>query len=510
MRNPPTKRGATLEPPPPKKKGPPPKRRVQGATRQAQGIKPKEPRTRSIAPKPDPETDGPEVYYDHQSLVFWFRDENGEFTRMNESAVRQHMHIAGFDNERRRGNPSDIDEAIAKIRLTKKIDYVGRLAGYPIGYWTIYGRRLLITREARLAELSPTDDETVRDFVVRLLGAEQADVVFSWTKCALEARRAGIDRLRAGLPPNFRAGQYLGIAGDPDHGKTVLSRILVWAISSLDEMKGDLSQFHKGQTTFNADGAKHETHVIDDEGGSDSPTGRREMLESIKKGTGQQEKRVHGKGQDGETLELFNRTIILLNRGIADLRILPEVEDEGISTKIHLLKTVTRAVECDTTNIDAFNDYFDALRAAVPGFIRFLDAYEVPEELRGGRFGMRHYHNPELLLDLSELSTTTDFWEVIDSSELLVPCDVRNNSCGLVERYDGVFRGTTGQLFSALLAGDTKQRLLTLAKNSAAFGKIVHAAADQHAKFPAAQRRIKRLGRSHGSPERFEITRPTE
>lgn len=483
-----------MKPPPPKKKVP--EARPQGPSSECLEQLPKKlgtPPPAAIAGESAPV----EIYYDHNSLVFWFKDRAGEFTRMSESAIRQHLNIAGFDNSRSRGLASQIDEMVAEIRLTKKIDYVGRLAGYPIGYWQIYGRRLLITREARLAEPSHSDNTKIVDFIVRLLGKEQADVVFAWVKLAIAARRAALTRLIQEKPPNFRAGQYLGVAGDPDHGKTVLSRILVWTISSLDEMKGDLSQFHKGQTTFNADGAKHETHVIDDEGGSDSPTGRREMLESIKKGVGQQEKRVHGKGQEGETLELFNRTIILLNRGIADLRILPEMDD-GISEKIHLLKTIARAVDCDTCDIDAFNQYFDDLRAAVPDFIGFLDQFEIPSELVGGRFGMLHYHNPELLADLSELSSTTGLWELLDDFWF--------------EHIwrDGKFVGTTGSLYSALI--DTadfgpKARLLGFAKTAAIFGKIVHSAADQEARKPQSQRRIARLGRSHGSAMQFEFTK---
>jgi hypothetical protein len=482
---------------------PPPRKDVQGsndpaprAKREAPPIKRPKPSEPDPAVSPKNQAPGSgklEAYYDDSAKDYLVREENGSFMRCSEGSLARKLNRAGVSAKKEHnGRLSAVEEQIDDIQQTKKVDYVGRLAGYPGGYWEVYGRRLLITREAQLAKPRDTGNTAVADFFVRLLGTEQADVLFSWAKLAVVARRAGIERLTQGLPPNFRAGQYLGIAGDTDNGKTVGSRLLVWTISSLDEMKGDLSQFHKGQTTFNADGARHETHVIDDEGGSDSATGRREMLESIKKGTGQQEKRIHGKGQDGETLELFNRTIMLLNRGIADLRILPDVEDKGMREKIHLLKSVANAVDCDTTDTDDFNRYFDELRAAIPDFIYFLDHFTIPEKLRGGRFGMLAYHNPELLLDLGELSSTTDFWEMLDDSLILSSTEP--------------YIGTTGQLFSRLLTEDYGRRVMTVAKTPSMFGKMVHAAADQAERLPEGARRIKRLGRSHGSAERFAIS----
>src|SRR5262249_21244631 len=155
---------------------------------------------------------------------------------------------------------------------------------------------------------------------------------------ALEARREAIKRLKAKLPPNFRQGQFMGILGEPNDGKTLLSRIAVWTIASIDEVKGDLSQFLKGDTTFNSDGAHHEVHVTDDEGGKDSPTGQREMGEAIKKSVSQQEKRVHAKGKEGKVVELFNRTVMLLSCGPADMQILPEMT-KGIKEKFIMLKS---------------------------------------------------------------------------------------------------------------------------------------------------------------------------
>ena len=58
--------------------------------------------------------------------------------------------------------------------------------------------------------------------------------------------------------------------------------------------------------------------------------------------------------------------------------------------------------------------FWNALVAELPAFVHFLENYEIPVALRSPRFGVVHYHHPELLEALSSLAPEQQLLEMID------------------------------------------------------------------------------------------------
>jgi hypothetical protein len=50
----------------------------------------------------------------------------------------------------------------------------------------------------------------------------------------------------------------------------------------------------------------------------------------------------------------------------------------------------------------------------LPAFLWYLEQWEIPEELKCERFGIRYFHHPELLEALSELAPETKLLALID------------------------------------------------------------------------------------------------
>lgn len=440
-----------------------------------------------LNPKPE-QPDLPKIYYDRVSASRYWADVDGTFVPINESGVRQRLWIAGLSSDRKRG-PSEIDLRIIEIQNEFGADYIGRLAGWPVGFHAYGDNHLLITSEAKLIEPTYGNNTALRDFITKLLGEEQAAYMHAWNKLAVHARRQGLERIKHGLAPNFRIGQALSVIGEHNHGKTVLSKVETKIVSGAGGTKGDPSQAHTQATAFNEDLSEHEIHVLDDEGGGDSYTARRQFGESIKKSVATSEKRIHGKGKKAVTLEPFVRTVILINSRLADIRVLPPL-DSGMADKLIVFKTIGPGFGEIAADDEAYGQRMDDLIAAIPDYLGWLENWEIPAEIKESRYGVASYHNPEVKAGLAELGLEFELVQLVHRARDFV----------FGERKTTAIKTSSG-LFSTFMRGDQlRYEVLAIARTAAVFGKIMSSAADH---FPDV---FKRLGRVHGSAERYQIT----
>jgi hypothetical protein len=347
-----------------------------------------------------------------------------------------------------------------------------------------------VTSETPL--LTPTYGRStaIWDFRERLFGPKQAAVKHAWTKIAIEARKEGLRRIKAGLPPSWPIQQTMCIVGAKNHGKTLDAQIDLLAIGGPDAKSVNPAQSHNGDTSFNEDLSEEILHLMDDEGGRDDYNARRRFGEEIKKSVANVGKRVHGKGKKAITLDPFTRTVILLNDKLEDIRVLPPM-DKGMKDKFILFQTVGSGVDhTDGRSYQARRDYY---MNSVSDYIGALETWEIPAHLKDpdNRYGIASYHNPEVLASLTELSN-------------------ENQLLGVIMKFpklNGAIK-TSGELFSDLLQGDTvyltsyRDEVLSIAKSAIIFGKILASAADR---FPAV---IIPVGRSNGSTMRYKIVFP--
>ena len=153
--------------------------------------------------------------------------------------------------------------------------------------------------------------------------------------------------------------------------------------------------------TFNSDltGAEH-LQISDEVANQDYAT-RRKFGAAIKDITVNYQQSVHAKGKEAINLPLRWRLTASLNDRDEDLCILPPYEpqlwEKIILIKLHHGKELLPAQHERET-------VWATILEEIPALCGFLMNYPIPKELTHPRYGITHYHNPELLVALDAIS----------------------------------------------------------------------------------------------------------
>jgi hypothetical protein len=94
--------------------------------------------------------------------------------------------------------------------------------------------------------------------------------------------------------------------------------------------------------------------------------------------------------------------------------ILPPI-DEHLSDKLILLKVTKISMPMPTRTDENRRAFRKAIATELPHYLAHLLKMDIPLELRGDRFGVLTYQNPELLGRLNELSPEFQLLELIDT-----------------------------------------------------------------------------------------------
>jgi hypothetical protein len=354
------------------------------------------------------------IYYE-DSKGFRLDDGSGRYVSLSETAVRRYLIDRGFN---KRANPlepqSEVDNALHQIQLTKVVDYVGPLAGRKPGMYEVGGKTILVTGAPKIIQ----PDATVQwPFLKRIFeellatdDPSQLTHFYCWLHVAYTALRAGIDTPHGPDAP----GQALAIAGAAASGKTLLQHIIK---EILGGRSANPYPFMSGRTGFNADLLGAEVLMFGDEQTSTHMNARRASGDKLKGLVAESEYRCEGKFANALILRPFWRVTMSLNDEPENVCVLPPL-DESIADKLMLLRARpvtlfnTSAWSTDrTTNMNA-------IRAELPGFLAFIDKFQIPDELRDHRFGVKAYHHIDLVRALGSLSSEQRLLELIDSSSL--------------------------------------------------------------------------------------------
>jgi len=79
-----------------------------------------------------------------------------------------------------------------------------------------------------------------------------------------------------------------------------------------------------------------------------------------------------------------------------------------------LLKVNKRPMPMPTFSTVEREAFRATIKAELPAFLHFLLGWEIPTELRSERFGIRHYHHPDLLAAIDSTKREFRFLEFID------------------------------------------------------------------------------------------------
>lgn len=342
------------------------------------------------------------IYYDKATKYYYMLAPSEDYIPVSRSDLAGQLVSSGMDPKIPKGGwLSPVEEYILKLQRDNHVDFVGALAGHSRGFLDMGGTRCLIITQPTFIKPAPGDWSMLRGVLERMFGATQWKHVLGWIKVALDMFHGRL----------WHAGQALVICGPAGAGKNLFGLILQQLFGG--RMPGKPYKFMTGRTDFNADFFASELLTIEDEAESTSIQARRAFGSAIKMMTVNQVQWLHPKGKTALSVTVLQRLLVSLNNDPERLLVLPPIEPD-IEDKIILLRVEKHPMPMETSTPAGMAAFWSALTAQLPAFVHFLHEWQVPLDMREPRFGVRHYHHPELLASLHVLSPEQRLLELID------------------------------------------------------------------------------------------------
>lgn len=348
-----------------------------------------------------------DLHYDDRGGSYYRRDDRGNYIKAKDGDARRYLRTLGFSRKSAEGDPSEMDHVLEFVQRCQNCDYASALAGHKAGLQMIEGRRILVTVGPRLVDPAPGEWNTVRAVIEGLLGDEQAKWFYAWLKIAIHAVRNS----------RHRKGQALIVAGPANCGKSLCQAIITALLG------GRIAKpfpYLCGRTEFNSEmfGAEH--LMIEDEPASSDPRVRKKFGAEIKGLVANTEQRCHAKNREGLTLRPIWRLSITLNDDPASLLVLPQWE-EGLKDKLMLFHARSFQMPVDTLADGGQDKLWKSITDELPAFVHFLESFVIREEMRDSRFGVKAFHNSELLELMDAMTDEMKLLEMVDSTHFNAP-----------------------------------------------------------------------------------------
>lgn len=361
------------------------------------------------AQPPTPEDAGattklPLLLYDVARSSYWIEDSRGTWITVNETSLRRHMRGLGITNTPNAGHQGAQDRHLNRIQLDQNVAFAAPLAGYRTGVTEVCGNRILVTNAAKLITPKEGKWPLIEKLLENLFKGETYDQrphVFGWLKVAYEALKV----------EQRRPGQALVIAGERDCGKSLFQKLIT---EILGGRAAKPYRYMSGETPFNSELCGAEHLMIEDEIASTDFRRRRSFGARIKDFTVNEIQSYHAKRIAAMSVKPFWRISVTLNDEPEDLLILPPI-DESLVDKIILMKAYRKPMPMPTGTMAEREAFWNAIVAELPAFLWFLIQWEIPKELRSERFGIAHFHHPDLIKAIEAQTPENRLLELIDA-----------------------------------------------------------------------------------------------
>ena len=344
------------------------------------------------------------AYYDSRRREYLVRDKLGGWLPLNETQYKRRLRRDGLRSKAEDGELiSEVDARLLEVQEEFNIDYAGPVAGYDSGFYTEGETRFLVTRSPNVPKPEPGDWSTIKALINGLLRDDTGQInhLYGWLKIACEALRER----------KFRPGQAVAFAGPRESGKSLLQNHII--TPALGGRVAKPYQHMVGDTPFNSDLFAAEHLSIEDEHASTDIRARLKFGAQIKNITVNDIQRCHQKNREAFTMRPFWRLSISLNDEPEHMMVLPPM-DESIEDKIMLFKVSKKPMPMPTRTLEERQAFLDRIAKELPAFLHWLTEWEIPEDIRCQRFGVRYFHHPELLEEINDLSPEERFMGFID------------------------------------------------------------------------------------------------
>lgn len=349
-------------------------------------------------------TPTPDAFFDAGKNGYWIRNLRGAWISINETQFKRILKQRGFSPKvREEAYVSPLDEILIEIQQCCDVHYAGALAGHTAGVYDMGERRILVTESPRIIPAKPGEWRTLRAFIEGLLYDPQFDqhpYLYGWLKVSYETLLAG----------EKRPGQGLTLAGPHGCGKSLLQNLITLILGGRSARP---YQFMSGLTSFNSDLFEAEHLMIEDEQASTDIRARRNFGAQLKNVTVVDWQRCHAKNRVALSLAPFWRLSITVNDEPENLMVLPPIDD-SIEDKLIILRASKKAMPMPTATLEQRKLFWAKLVSELPAFLHFLTQWEIPSELVNERFGITHFHHPEILAAIDSLAPEFRLLRLID------------------------------------------------------------------------------------------------
>lgn len=375
-----------------------------------------------------------EVCFDFNRQNYWMRNERGGWITLSETQVKRQLRAIGISPRCPEGSyVSPLDQRLLMIQGQRDVNYAGPLAGHHAGIYTAGEKRFLVTESPRLVLPVPGEWPVLQRLIEGLLvdgDCDQRPYFYGWLKIAVEAL----------LARQIRPGQCLALCGQHNCGKSLVQNLIT---TLLGGRSAKPYQFMAGQTPFNADLFEAEHLMIEDDQSSTDIRARRNFGSNIKSFCVNLTHRLHDKSRRAVNgLCPFWRVSITVNDEPENLMVLPPLDD-SLRDKLILLRAFKRPMPMPTESNEERAAFWATLQSELPAFVHFLTTWTIPDELRSDRFGIAHYHHPELVQAIDSLAPEQKLIMLIDSELFSTPAA-------------GSWHGTAAELEIRLTATDSR------------------------------------------------------
>jgi len=349
---------------------------------------------------------GQSAFYDQSRREYLIEDRSGGWVALAETGLKRILRQLGLDPRPPRGElVSPLDSRLIEIQTRYNVHFAGPVAGHDAGLHETPDTRYLVTKSPTIIPAAPGQWETIHGILLGMLGPKQLQYLYGWLKCS----RAAL------VSKKFTPGQALAIAGPKDSAKSLFQALITLALGGRSARP---YQFMSGQTPFNAHLFAAEHQMIEDESPATDHKARRMLGAMVKSLTVNQDQSCHRKGATPVMLRPFWRLSITVNDEPENLMVLPPL-DESLEDKIILLKAERRDMPMPTATPEERDAFWLTLVGELPAFLAHVESFQIPTTMVSQRFGITHYHHPELLAKLDDLSPEFTLLSIIENHLLV-------------------------------------------------------------------------------------------
>lgn len=351
------------------------------------------------------------VFFDEASKLFYFQNEADEWVGRDKTSFATYMKHHGYCpvvRHKESEKISELEHVLGHISFNCAVQYAGAIAGFKKGLIENNGQRVLVTREARILPPSAGEWPILEELFTAIFGhgspdtanpgPDQLPYLYGTWKHALEC-----------LNEKFLDKRILclALAGSAGSGKSLVKDLISTSLGGRECKPYD---FMIGNENFNGDFIGSELWVMDDEQGGDTAMKARLTFgANLKKAVADRFYRIRGMMRDGVVLEMFRFPLICLNREPDRLKVLPPLDDD-IADKISVLLAHKHPMPMPVGTPAEKAAFWSTLMEELPHFVHYLlNEHTIPSE-DYGRFGMKHFHHPDLCSDLFQVSREREFW----------------------------------------------------------------------------------------------------